>query len=344
MVGVRGAALCAVVGGVACGLALDVASPSGASAGPVKRPPAGFVRGVTISCPMYGEVWGRDAMREAIASVRGLGVDAVSIHPYARISRDGSVRFEPARDTGYLPRAATIVRDEKIAMLWKPHLAYWGSFEWRGAIEFRDEASWQRFFTSYEAWIVDQARFAAASDLPGFVVGTELDRTVHRPEWLRIIERVRAEYGGRITYAANWDSVERVPFWDRLDYIGVQGYYPLGRGSSPSRAEVRVAWDAHLAGLGALSKRVGRPVLFTEVGFNRSLLAAEKPWAAEMVEAKAAVPLRRMLMEVTLEALHDAPFVAGAFWWKWMPGFAPWESDFAMTDPEAQDVLRSYWR
>ena len=33
---------------------------------------------------------------------------------------------------------------------------------------------------------------------------------------------MRESYSGRITYAANWDGLDRVPFWDALENISIE--------------------------------------------------------------------------------------------------------------------------
>ena len=59
-------------------------------------------------------------------------------------------------------------------------------------------------------------------------MGTELDRlTGHQEEWRRIIAEVREVTAARLTFASNWTHFENVPFWDALDAVGVQAYFPL---------------------------------------------------------------------------------------------------------------------
>jgi hypothetical protein len=38
---------------------------------------------------------------------------------------------------------------------------------------------------------------------------------------------IRKIYTGKLTYAANWDDFDKVPFWKELDYIGIDAYFPL---------------------------------------------------------------------------------------------------------------------
>lgn len=304
----------------------------------------GFMRGMVVSCPRIGQVWGSDEMTRTLTDLADLGVDWVSIHPYAGVRRDGSMRIWTASETGYLGRAGEIVRKADMKLFWKPHLAYWGSFEWRGAIEFGDdEAAWQRFFEGYEQFIVDQAAFAQQAGADLFAVGVELEATTHRPEWKRIVQRIRQVFDGRLTYAANWDRLDTVPFWSSLDLIGVHAYFPLSHTDSPSFDEIWRGWDEPLAQLEALSKRHGKPIVFAEIGYNRSVDAARTPWEAEMRDSGKSYELRRRLIDVALERIETVPTIQGMFWWKWIPGDYRYDRDFSMRNDEAREALRQGW-
>ena len=73
------------------------------------------------------------------------------------------------------------------------------------------------------------ARIAAEEGAEMLSIGTELEKTTQRPEWRDIIAAVRPVFPGLLTYAAhNVEEAEAVPFWGRLDLIGVTLYPPLG--------------------------------------------------------------------------------------------------------------------
>lgn len=321
---------------VALVLALTACTPASA---------AEPLRGMTISCPMNGRIWGTSATKTAMKELADLGVDAVAIHPYARIATDGLVTFSPAAQTDYMREVAKFANEAGMKMFWKPHLAYWGRFQWRGTIEFgTDETKWKRFFDSHEAWIIDHAKFARAAGFPMLAIGVELDRTTHREkEWRRLIANVRKVYKGKLTFASNWDSYEKIAFWDALDYVGVQAYFPISESQDPTRKDIERSWDGHLERLAMFSKKVNKPILFTEIGYNRSLDAARQPWHEKMDDNARARALRVMLMEVSIDKMRGAKFIAGAFWWKWIPGWSPWDKDFSMRDVEASDVLKRTW-
>ena len=311
------------------------------AAEPVERD---FARGVVISCPRAGQIWGSPQMTQALAEVGELGAEWIAIHPYAGIGRDGTVRFRRAADTEYLDRAISIAKEAGMGVFWKPHLAYWGSFEWR--IEFgNDEAAWRRFFDTYLEFILDQARFAEQADVKMLAVGVEYEKTTHREaEWRRLIAAVRRSFSGRITYAANWDSLDKVPFWDAIDTIGVHAYYPLVTDSDPAADALWSAWNAPLAELQNLSEAHGnKPVLFAEIGYARSPTAASQPWLPRNADTPEIRQLRRRLIETALRRVEATPFVEGMFWWKWIPGDNRWDRDFSMRDPEAKAALAEYW-
>ena len=303
-----------------------------------------FLRGMTISCPGYGRIWGSREMERSLEELRGLGVAWAAIHPYAGVDRKGRVRFTPAEKTGYLTRAVELAREAGVQLFWKPHLAYWGSFDWRGDIEFgRDEERWRRFFNDYRAFIVDQARFAEASGIRLFSVGLEYEKTTGREkEWREVLAAVRQVYSGRITYSANWDRVEDVPFWDAVDLIGVQAYFPLSYHDDPSLETIRQGWERHLDQLRGLSQRHGKGILFAEIGYDVSPDAARAPWQRNSRESPKNRALQRRLMEVALDRIEETPFIEGMFWWKWIPGQRH-GGDFSMRHAEPRATLERAW-
>jgi len=303
-----------------------------------------FMRGMVVSCPRWGPIWGSPAMEESLTELSTLGVGWVAIHPYGWVEKTGDIRFQPAAELAFLSAAVQHARKARIELFWKPHLGYWRSFSHRGAIEFgASPAAWARFFRRYETFIVDQARFAEQAGVELFAVGVELEGTVrYDSAWRRIIAAVREVYDGQLVYAANWDGIDAVPFWDAVDLIGVHAYFPLSDIGSPDREAINRGWDAQLARLEALSERAGKPILLAEIGYNASLDAARTPWTYETDESDEARQLRARLIDVALSRLEEPDFITGMFWWKWMPGNGR-RHNFSMRDEEALEALRRRW-
>lgn len=308
-------------------------------------PKADFHRGMVVSCPRWGPIWGSPSMAESLAELKEIGVDSVAIHPYGWVKRDGTVKFEPASELGFLSRAVELAREARVRLFWKPHLGYWGEFEWRGSIEFaEDETAWRKFFVDYEAFIVDQARFAAAAGLDLFAVGVELEATTHREgDWRRVIARVRDVFSGTVVYAANWDKLDMVPFWDAVDWIGVHAYYPLTEDPDPDRTRLAAGWKPHLDALRALSAKLEKPVLVAEVGYDLNPNAAREPWVYGTEDSPLSRELRTRLIEVAMDSLASEDFIRGMYWWKWMPGRTHFRRNFSMRDSDAKRALARRW-
>jgi hypothetical protein len=302
---------------------------------------------MTISCIGAGESWGSDAMIRTLSALRDLGVNWVSIHPYGGIRGDGTVgrsRIDRLYDDPYwLTRAVREAHRQGLRIMIKPHLAYWGSkFSWRGEIGFEDEASWQRFFETYREWITRVARLSAEAD--AFVVGTELDRTAHRDaDWRRIIVAVREELDTTLTYSAGWDNYQSIPFWDALDAISIQSYFPLvDHEREPTAAELQDGWRRITRDLEAFARQRSRKIVLGELGYNRSFHAAVRPWTYPQDADPRAEALQLKCLDTALTALDENDWIVGAFLWKWFPGEIP-HGNFRKSAPAVRKLIADHW-
>ena len=309
-----------------------------------------FIHGMTISCFRWGPgEWDQPIMQTTLDDVRALGANWVAIHPYASIQNDGTVRYRANEVTPAVLKPTQWARDRNMQMMVKPHLAYWRSkFPHRLAIDFGDDAAaWARFFDSYEKFIVHQAQLAEQAGARLFVIGTELDQSLqHEARWRRIIAQVDAVFSGELTYAANHDAYDKVPFWDALDCVGVQAYWPISDAANPTDEQLVAGWRAQLRKVTAFAAQKNKMVLLTEVGYAPSAEAASKPWTAHRVErAGAADPddLKLRAMRIALAEIENHPRIAGAFCWKWFPTQRQISRDFALQYPPMREILRQAW-
>ena len=122
-------------------------------------------------------------------------------------------------------------------------------------------------------------KIAAEEKAEAHSLGTELERTTQRPEWLTLIARMRAVFPDTLIYVAhNADEAETVPFWSRLDAIGVTLYPPLG--ADRDRTGRLEAMNAVAKRLDQLAVRTGKPVTVGEIGMRSAQGAAAKPGKA----------------------------------------------------------------
>ncbi len=259
------------------------------------------------------------------------------------------------RDEG-IARTTEHARSAGLKTLLKPHVWLRGrdSEVWRGDIAMRTEADWRVWFGAYREFMLHYAVLAERLGIEGLSVGTELHGTVHREaEWRDLIAQVRAVYGGKLTYSANWyREYAEVGFWDALDWIGIQGYFPLSDREFPTVEELADGWKEPLDALGALARGEGKPVVFTEIGYKSVPFTAQEPWVwtdrrARITDARA-FEAQASAYQAFFEIVWPEDWVAGAYFWKWypsngMPGRGR-SGDFTPQGKPAEEVLARWYR
>ena len=313
---------------------------------PALVPAAERLRGVTVSCQTWGWEWGDPAMARTLDDLGSLGANAFAFHPYARIGVDGQVRRREEERPVWISRPLAWAKERGLTAMVVPHLAYWGSpFKWRGDIDFAEAAAWDRFFTDYERWIVGLARLAEEGGAPLFCVGLEYSHAQkYDDRWRQIIAAIRAVYHGRLTYGANWNEIEKVPFWDALDHLGVLAYFPLSDAPDPTAEELDRAWVRREKELAAASARTGKSVLFVEMGYDARDSAAIRPWADDGPVGDHARALQVRCLAAGLRMCARAPWLAGVFLWKWFPDLRDREREtFDLRAPETRAVIHAAW-
>ena len=186
-----------------------------------------------------------------------------------------------------------------------------------------------------DAW----QRWAEGELAPGGTID-DLNRRRERLEqhWRTLITAARRLYSGKLTYAANFDQYQEVGFWDALDLIGINAYFPL---REPARLEpatpenLRAGWTRILGKLETFRQREGltsHRVLFTELGYVARTNCTLQPWSQAGFDVLGPKtrrtlfiwedqPFDRTERTRAVEALHrtlaDFPgLFAGALYWK----------------------------
>ena len=270
--------------------------------------------------------YGTETSAATLEELVDLGVEWVSLTPFGfmRSLAEPSVHFIGDYRGGETDaRMHEVMRQARglgLKIMLKPHLWVMRG-EWRGDIGFEDGQGWEAWFDSYEQWILHYADMAQAHGAALFVVGVELRSSQRSQEhrWRRLIREVRKRFEGRITYSANWDDASVVPWWDAVDFIGVQFYPPLATRDEATPKSVRDAITTRLDGLESLSKRYGKGVLFTEVGYRAAADALLHPheWPERARAAQPDPHPQALGYRAFLSAIRSRPWVRGVYWWKW---------------------------
>ncbi|MEP6993467.1 MAG: hypothetical protein ABI968_03020 [Acidobacteriota bacterium] len=290
---------------------------------PHRNLPSGFLSGVSYAMTNSIEE-GYVAPRSlgTLKRLQDLSVNSISVMPFA-FSRDAKsdriafVHRSPQGETdeGTL-RAVTDARSLGMSAMVKPQL-WLGGGAFVGDIAMGDERSWRSWFDSYRSFIVHHAVVAEAAGAALFCVGTELKSTEERKnDWREVVAAVRLATGAPLLYAANWAvNAPRVLFWDSLDAIGVDFYDPLAKTEKVSDAMLDEGVRQAVRPLAELSRKLEKPVLFTEVGYpsvrgawiEPHLEGARRP--ADDKDAGRAVA-------AVYRALAKEDWWKGVYWWK----------------------------
>ena len=258
---------------------------------------------------------------ESLVRLRDLASDAVALVPYGFTSADKPTAIRRAgnsigTESDESLRVATAdARQLGLRVMMKPQI--WLSYQvWPSDIDFETDQEWDAWFESYESWILSYALLAEELRVDLFCVGTELTHpALERPEQFRqVIAKVRRVYHGPLTYAANWyQEFEALTFWDALDLVGLDNYYPLADSADSGEEQLRVAAARVADRIEAVALRVRKPVIFTEVGFPsvRAAGTAKHEGSPTDLERQA------LLYRVTFETYWSRSWFYGFYWWKW---------------------------
>lgn len=207
-------------------------------------------------------------------------------------------------------------------VLLKPHVDLMdvSGGSWRGEIACITEPDWDVWFNNYAAFISHYARIAEENNVELFCIGTELTSAATTKEKMwrtKVIAPVREIYKGPITYAANWnEEYAQVRFWDALDYVGIDAYFPLSENDRPDLAEIKRGWEMWLKELEDFQAKVNKPVIFPEIGYCSAPGAAKTPWE-EATSGKPDADLQADCYKALFETFWGKNWFYGAYWWRW---------------------------
>ncbi|GJM43590.1 MAG: hypothetical protein DHS20C21_04320 [Gemmatimonadota bacterium] len=311
--------------------------------GPAPSTPHLEARGMTLGDWTrfgYASAQGRRALDDVAATGANRAVFIVTIRQAtARSSSFGSLPVTP--DFQAFQLATDWARERSLGVVLKLHVDIEDG-TWRGFLDPADKDAW---FAEYLEFVRECAEAATRAEAVTLVVGTELGRLVgHEQDWRRVIAAAREAFAGEILYAASWDEVGQVPFWDAVDAIGVDAYYPVADSNAPSRLEILAAWQPWLARLDAIRKAVGRDVVFTEIGYASFDGAGMAPMT---YDTGAATDLAEQadLYWAGLAAVADVSWIRGMYWWDWPldESGGPMDDGFSPRGKPALDELRAAW-
>ena len=205
-----------------------------------------------------------------------------------------------------------------IKVLVKPHI--WITGSWVGDMQFTTNSQWESFEKSYTSYIMEFARVSDSMNAEAFCIGVEFKKSVtQRPAfWSDLIDSIKVVYSGKLTYAANWDNYKNITFWDKLDYIGIDAYFPVSDKKTPTFEDCYVGWSKDFNEIKNLSISKNKKVIFTEFGYRNIDYSGKEPW-----DENANSTYNTTGQDNAYKALFcrfwGKSWFEGGFLWKWFP-------------------------
>lgn len=310
-----------------------------------------FLHGVSLAMANGLDIgYHAPGVDEQLVKLAAIGADSVSLMPFAYQRSPGEPELHflnrsPSSETDVgVIHAARRAHARGFSVLWKPHI--WVSHNhWPGDIAMRSEDDWRAWWRNYRSFILHHAVLAQATGSEMLALGVELGQTVGREDdWRFLIRAVRRIYGGSLTYAGNWwGDYDKVPFWDALDAVGVDAYFPLAHEPEADRAALVAGARRAVTELATAAERFGKPVILTEVGFAARRGAWMEPHqeGGDFSETD-----QTAAYDAFLDVLGRPAWLHGMFVWKVFShprvegGRRP---DFRFLGRGAENVVRGYF-
>jgi hypothetical protein len=177
-----------------------------------------------------------------------------------------------------------------------------------------------------------------------------LEQAANNQHWSNLITNMRSRYSGKLTYSANWGALngniggyQNVQWWNQLDYIGIDAYFPIANQNNTTLAGLTSAWQTTANTIQNWRTNAGlnKQVLFTEVGYQSADGAAQSPPG---VTSSTPVDLQEQAdsYQALLTVMNGRPWWDGAFWWSWDTNpyaGGPNDNNFTPQNKPANQVL-----
>ncbi|WP_025742412.1 glycoside hydrolase family 113 [Aquimarina pacifica] len=245
-------------------------------------------------------------------------------------------------------KTVSLLQDQGICVMLKPQIWVWKG-EFTGNIAMDSEADWMQFEKTYENFMLVYAELASEMNIEMLCIGTELHSFVQERSkfWDQLISKIKRVYKGAITYAENWDQFDKVPFWDQLDYIGIDAYFPISSSRTPSVEELQKGWQTHKTKIKTLQQKIKNPILFTEYGYRSVHFTAKLPWDTNEFDGSVNLQAQTNALTALYTEFWKEPWFAGGFLWKWFHNHNAVGGDqdnrFTIQNKPAENVIKTFY-
>jgi len=202
---------------------------------------------------------------------------------------------------------------------------------------------WDKWFKQYTTFILHFAELAEKNNVEMLAIGTELDIPTSlsmagapsnaTARWLDIILKIRNVYSGKITYSVScginpekWEEFpchapKDVEFWDSVDYIGFEPYFPITQELNPTINEIKNEFGSKLDSekytyAKQLSETYDKPIIFTEYslrGYDGANFYQQSTPSNPTLDQQEQADMQ----EAIFQSIEERPWINGMYHWAW---------------------------
>jgi Glycoside Hydrolase Family 113 len=290
-------------------------------------------------------------------SLTRISADWVAFNPYAfSKANEPAVTFNYERSwwgekTDGIVSMINEAKKSNLKVMLKPHVWVMGE-GWCGNFDLATEKEWKTWEEDYEKYILTYAKIAAENNVELLCIGTEykISTTKRVLFWKQLIGKIRKIYKGKVTYAANWDNFHNIKFWEELDYVGIDAYFPLSSTKEANKKELNLKWQKVSETLEQFSKAHQKQIIFTEYGYKSTHYTAWKQWEIERVKRDELINFsaQNNAYSSLYENIWNQAWFGGGFIWKWYPNDknsgGEKNSDYTPQHKPVEKIIKQYYQ
>ena len=217
-------------------------------------------------------------------------------------------------------------------------------------------SSARAWFQSFDRYLAHYAQIATVHHADLFAIGDEFDSLdavpAYRASWIQAIQVARRYYKGPIVYGADYPNYQQVTFWNALDDVGIDAYFPLSQSPSPTLSQLESGWRQIATQIQAWRKRTGldrKGFVITELGYPSEDGAAATP-GTWFPSQPVNLALQQRCYVATFKTIYQEPWLRGIFWFWWAnPSNPHWQggpsdNGYTLRGKPAEATLRRYFK
>jgi len=212
--------------------------------------------------------------------------------------------------------------------------------EWRGKLKPTNLDAW---FNSYEEMLGSIINNVSIDKVDLFFIGSEFSSLQNKEKyWLTIINSIRLQYNGLLTYSTNWDALTTVSFANYLDLLGINGYYSLTNQKNPSLKKLVNGWKKIKLRIENSLKHYQTPYFFSEIGYTSQDGINTDPWNYYISE-EVDLQEQKQCFEAFTKVWKNEPALKGVFFYEWFNNGGICDLGYSPKDKPALKVIKTWF-